>query len=146
MSHKYAPKFGDLLSTVNSENPRLEHGANEMTRIEIASVLFYFAVVAMTTIILYRKNKQAESAGVWVWGAATAAIGIGVILLVVFGWPKPVYYRVKDASSAVGAVVAASGLAWSWFYQTANKEKSESDSMKQLASDVKEIKALLKKK
>ncbi|MFO0821384.1 MAG: hypothetical protein U1A77_25805 [Pirellulales bacterium] len=117
-----------------------------MTEIEIASVLVYFAVVSATTIILYRKTKQAQSSGVWVWGAATAAIGIGVILLVVFGWPQPVYYRVKDASSAVGAVVAASGLAWSWFYQTANKEKSDSDLLKQLASDVKEIKALLKKK
>ena len=107
-----------------------------MTSLEFFSVIGYFVAVAVVSRVVFVKNHDVGSIGVWVWGTTTAAIGMGVVLLVVFGWPNPVYVRVKDCASALGAVVAASALAWSWFYQMDHKGKSESDTMKQVASDV----------
>ena len=87
------------------------------------------AVAAVSTCAYFRNRTKGYGGGVWVWGTTTAALGIAVVLLVAFGWPPRVYLRLKESANAIGAVVAASALAWSWFFQTdsrasiANQEK-----------------------
>ena len=70
--------------------------------------------------------------GLWLWGAATAVLGIAIVLVIFTGEPADLYQRVKDGATALGAVVAASALAWSLFYQSSEKksEKEKLDSIK----------------
>ncbi|MGB1236707.1 MAG: hypothetical protein ACPG4U_00775 [Pseudomonadales bacterium] len=55
--------------------------------------------------------------GVVIWGFSTAILGFFIVFVVVTGLPANIYTRVKEAATALGAVVAASALAWSLFYQ-----------------------------
>lgn len=66
--------------------------------------------------------------GMWVWGTLTALLAVGIVYVIATGDPAPVYLRVRDAATALGAVVAASALAWAHFYQswTDNENKSNS--------------------
>jgi hypothetical protein len=65
--------------------------------------------------------------GVWVWGSATAILGIAVVSIIFTGKPQDLYVRVKDSATALGAVIAASALAWSLFYQSSDQaERIES--------------------
>ena len=54
--------------------------------------------------------------GMVVWGGVTVVVA-GLILWVVWRGSPNYVARVKDCSTALGAIVAASTLAWSYFYQ-----------------------------
>jgi hypothetical protein len=61
--------------------------------------------------------------GVWIWGGATALLGLAIVLIVATGLPAELYTRVKDTSGALAGVIAASALAWSIFFQTSGKDE-----------------------
>jgi hypothetical protein len=75
--------------------------------------------------------------GVWVWGTVTAILAGWVILVILWGRPESVYVRIKDSATALGAVIAASALAWSYFYQTAT------DKDELIANEIQEIKQVV---
>ncbi len=51
-------------------------------------------------------------------GTITALLGAGVVFVILTGKPSTLFGRIKDTATAMGAVVAASALAWSHFFQT----------------------------
>lgn len=60
--------------------------------------------------------------GIYAWGTVTIVLSATVLFGVFFGNPTRIgglYLRIKDCASVLGPIIAASVLAWSWFYQTA---------------------------
>lgn len=94
-------------------------------------IAYSLTFVAGGVALGYTWGRPIE-AGIWVWGIVTAMLGISVVLVITFGWPDPLYQRIKDSAPAIGAVVAASALAWSFFYQaSANDLKDDLNKLRQ---------------
>lgn len=82
--------------------------------------------------------------GKWGWGIATAALGIAVVVVVALGRPQGIYDRIKDSATAIGAVVAASALAWSLFFQVSDSQSERNKIIEAIRTDIEEIKEALK--
>lgn len=68
--------------------------------------------------------------GIYIWGAVVVALSAIILYGIFFSDPTDkngLYIRIKDCASVLGPIVAASVLAWSWFFQTAYP-KSQGDS------------------
>lgn len=114
-----------------------------MTRFEFRTVISVFVLAALAALIAILIADRG-SKGVWAWGILTAALAVAVILVVTFGWPKAVYDRVEKSASAVGAVVAASALAWSFFYNAAPDSKENTDHSAAVQAAILDAKSELK--
>lgn len=82
---------------------------------------------------------MATNLGIWIWGFVTAALGVAVVFVIASGRPTDVYTRVKDSATAIGAVVAASALAWSLFFQAADSQRERDKIMTRLETDMKQL-------
>lgn len=96
----------------------------------------------ITALVAFFCAPTHTAGGIWVWGITTAFLGSAVVLLVAFGWPKEVYGRLKECASAIGPVVGASALAWSWFFQveTKSSETLQASVVEEIRADLKYIK------
>ena len=79
---------------------------------------------------------------VWVWGTSTLALGVGIVYIVFTGNPSGTAARLGEASGAVGSVVAASALAWSWFFQVSSQKRQQDSIREDIESIKQEIRAL----
>jgi hypothetical protein len=71
--------------------------------------------------------------GVWAWGSATALLAVATFVFLIVAstyicpdghfppsaptWIAAVYVVLKDHNQLVAAILAVSGLAWSYFFQ-----------------------------
>jgi hypothetical protein len=109
---------------------------------QTAVIWIVLGVVIVAAVVSVCVAPNRMQGGVWAWGIATAALGVAVVFVVVFGWPPDVYTRVKDSATAIGAVVAASALAWSLFFQVGNtdSQKERDKIIDEIRVDVRQIK------
>jgi hypothetical protein len=84
-------------------------------------VMAYLVLTGVIALVAAFSRRDGMAQGIWGWGVIAASMGLAAVLLVAFGQPEGVYGRFKESSSAIGAVIAASVLAWSWFFQTDDK-------------------------
>ena len=83
------------------------------------------------------------TAGIWIWGGVTAILGCLVVTAIIFSWPAGLHEQLqKDAAAALGAVIAASGLAWSYFFSTASKQ-DESNTLEEVRKALADIQTKL---
>lgn len=68
----------------------------------------------------------------------TAVLGGVIVFVILAGWPTEMYGRIKDAATALGAVIAASALAWSYFYQ-AVAQHDESTNFDEIVRNIDEL-------
>ncbi len=94
---------------------------------EMALGIVMLIVFGIAGVVGYRKKKSADiyTAGVWTWGILAFVLSFTTVFIIAFGVPKQVYIRVRDSASAIGAVVAASALAWSFFYKSVEEAKEK---------------------
>jgi hypothetical protein len=90
------------------------------------------------------KKLMTLKGGTWAWGIVTGGLAVIVVFVILTGWPGCVYTRIKDAATALGAVIAASALAWSHFFQTASR-REESAKLEELSHRVAEVSRKLDK-
>ena len=77
--------------------------------------------------------------GIWTWGGVTALLAIIIVVVVLSGrWPD-LLKRIIDAATALGAVVAASALAWSYFFQSGARNDAESEKLRELSKLTSEL-------
>ncbi len=84
---------------------------------------------------------EAGTGGIWAWGIVSSSLGFAAVVLIGFGYPPGVYERFKASASAIGAVIAASVLAWSWFFQYDEKHspKAHSAAIEKVSDKVSEV-------
>ena len=61
--------------------------------------------------------------GIYVWGAVLIVLSLAVLVPILTGWPAGLYDRVKDCSGALGPIIGAAALAWSWFFRIGGEQK-----------------------
>ncbi len=84
------------------------------------------------------KPSIPHNLGMWVWGTVTAVLAAVVVFVILTGEPLEVYDRIREAATAIGAVLAASALAWSHFFQTVTRQE-ESARLNELTLKVSEV-------
>jgi hypothetical protein len=74
------------------------------------------------------------TAGIWFWGGVTAVLALAALVFIVVAafyidspassfavgtprWISQGYWALKDNNQLVAAILAVSGLAWSYFFQ-----------------------------
>lgn len=74
--------------------------------------------------------------GIGVWGGITIYLAWVIGTAVLWGWYAEVFERIKSTGGTFGAVVAASGLAWSVFYKAHCEELAHRNKAEEPDGDV----------